>query len=230
MSDVKVIEKLYEMIYPYGKYNNDPVTTCYAINQELKKLCELDMRHVLIILLKSLNTKITITPNTPTVNICHHIQEHIYNLCLRLPNIEKAKLVLAFKGALGILESDVLTEREICQEVSNINRSDYVIGNNRLILGGLGGLLKDWSDIIQNEMSIKWGGSNADKNMKTRYLEMFRKGYDTLDKKTLTPEHIISQKPETIRPYHAKFYLKTLKQIYNGEIPAHIKWSDLCMV
>ena len=57
-------------------------------------------------LYKSLNipNRTRIYPNTPTRAICEMIQDYIYGVCFSLPKIDKAKLILAFKGALNVID------------------------------------------------------------------------------------------------------------------------------
>lgn len=91
------IKALYEMLFPYGEYNEDAAFACIAINRELKNLCKNNMRHILLIIARYLGHKFT--PNTPTNDICKIIQDGILSICLGLglSDEEKANIITGLK-------------------------------------------------------------------------------------------------------------------------------------
>lgn len=103
LEPVEEIRTVYEMMYPYGFYNNKPGETCVAIERELRRLCREDTRHILLIIGRYLN--IGFTPNTSTSEICGSIQKRIQDICLKIPDIEKSKyLVGSVAGNVDVTE------------------------------------------------------------------------------------------------------------------------------
>ena len=99
------IKTMYEMVYPYGDYNYDVPTSCIAINRELRKLCNDQFRHILLILARYL--KIKFTPNTPTLEICGNIQSKLYDIC-QSSELDKSKFLIGLKTGIIDIENEDL--------------------------------------------------------------------------------------------------------------------------
>ncbi len=79
MSNEK-IRTIYEMMYPYGFYNEELASTCLIIDKELRTLCKNNMRHILLLIGRYLGH--VYTSSTLTSVICQEIQNDIRFLCL----------------------------------------------------------------------------------------------------------------------------------------------------
>ncbi len=164
MSDTK-IRNVYEMMFPYGFYNEQLGETCYIIDRELKVLCRDNARHILLMIGRYFGH--VYTPDTPTVNICQDIQNDIRVLCLgglpderpkryrneptRLSDLEVSKYIIGLKTGLVDVASPLNTplssdDRLICRELrlggmlndEVIDSIDTIINNNTVNYPGDG--------------------------------------------------------------------------------------------
>ena len=107
METERRIANLYDMFYPYGQYTGDSVTACYWINRELKSLCRQEncdriKKLLLVLIAKSLGYRYT--SDVKTEKICQDIQDWLYKTCMKLPDIDRSRFLVALK-------TGTLTER-----------------------------------------------------------------------------------------------------------------------
>ena len=100
------IRKIYEMLFPYGFYNDRPGESCVIINRELRSLCKKETRHVLLMLGRYLSH--VFKPSTPTGEICEILQRDIQTICLSITNLEeRAKYVIGAKTGFIDVETTI---------------------------------------------------------------------------------------------------------------------------
>lgn len=236
----KKIGKVYEMLFPYGEYDYNPVKACYSINRELKNLCNDKMRHILIIIAKYLKYKIK--HDTSTQEICQMIQNDIYDKCFNLSNEnDKSKLILALSGAVGVFDDRILgkTCTDITNEITEISKSEYVVGiflrnipdfaNEKLVN------IPEWSIILKRQPDLNISKFKFLRDVPKTSEELYKKGYDN-NKDLLTTDalmkmgyyHRDKDGDMSYRIEHVKFIQNILKRIYDGEISPSIKWNELC--
>jgi len=236
----KRLKKIYEMLYPYGEYNYDKGFTCLAINKELKKLCNQNMRHVLLIIAKYIGYKFT--PNTPLNEICKQIQEYIFNLCLDQGFDDKDKSRFIVGNITGVLEP--LNEYENnCNYFINIfgNRDDYIL--NRLI--DLYPRIEEWLILLDYKL-LKDANRDDDYAIK-EIMDMY--GYDVkllhnkdeqrkLFNKGLNENRLFNYNDINILDFWNKPIFKTKSQVdfinniiesmSNGKLDIFVTWADIC--
>lgn len=83
------IEDVYNMIYPYGKFDGDYAQACIAINRELKSLCMDNRRDILLLISRAI--KIDPSPEDSTSDLCKKILDRVTDTCLSLePKVSAA--------------------------------------------------------------------------------------------------------------------------------------------
>lgn len=115
MAEEKV-EKLYEMLFPYGTYNGNRANTCILIEKELRQLCRQETRHVLLLIARFL--EIEFTRGTPTPTICGKIQKDIQKSCLNIgSDMAKASYMIGRVTGIPPVKSEILSyeDRKFCQ-------------------------------------------------------------------------------------------------------------------
>jgi len=117
------IKTIYEMLYPYGDYNDDAALGCIAINRELRNLCKNNMRHVLLLVGRYLGHRFT--QDTSTNDICKVLQDEILSICLGpgLSVEERAKVITGLKTGV----TRPMTDLELgCQKFRNRYYNPFV--------------------------------------------------------------------------------------------------------
>ena len=100
--DAKIkIEKLYNIIYPYGKFKGDYSHACIAIKKEITELCKDKRKDLLIVINKSLD--LDITEGDSIKKLCDNIINNVINLCIQNP-VSKIDMILYLK--YGIVPSE----------------------------------------------------------------------------------------------------------------------------
>ena len=125
------IRQVYEMLFPYGFYNENPGQTCLIIDRELRKLCNNRTRHVLLILGRYFDH--VFTPETPTAEICQKIQNSVRDICLSLDKHNTATYILGtMTNSTDVMERTSIfsgTDRLICRQLREKAYSDkYIFG------------------------------------------------------------------------------------------------------
>lgn len=97
------IKTLYEMFYPYSAYKYNRANACLMIKKELKKLCNNEYRHILLIVAKYLD--MSYTRDTPNIKICEFIQDKLHEICLetnpyRSDDMEASKYIIGLKTGI----------------------------------------------------------------------------------------------------------------------------------
>jgi len=91
------LKTVYEMIFPYGFYNNKPGETCVVIDRGLKTLCRNNELHVILMIGRYLD--LGFTPNSSISEICAKIQDKIRNICLSedIHEMDKSQYIIGLK-------------------------------------------------------------------------------------------------------------------------------------
>ena len=84
LTDPKIkIKKLYNMLFPYGKFNGDYSYACVAAKREISQLCR-DKRIDLLILI-TLGLDLDVSEHDTTKTLCDYIINNVIDICLTIP-------------------------------------------------------------------------------------------------------------------------------------------------
>ena len=93
VSNKKTIEILYRIVYPYSKFIGDYASACIAINRELRKLCKLERRDLLVVIGRAVDVEVN--PQDTTKEICNKIIQNIIDVCLSLDPDTSGRVAIA---------------------------------------------------------------------------------------------------------------------------------------
>lgn len=128
MDDPKVfdaklkVKNLYELVYPYGKFNNDYAHACIAIRRELQQLCKDKRKDLLVVINRALELRIK--PTDSLRDLCNNIINNVIDRCLSIPD---AKLDVMLNLTKGIVPTTKALDVPQIYDSGSVQKNDPIL-------------------------------------------------------------------------------------------------------
>ena len=250
LTEENEIKELWDLLYPYAKFNYDYSVACVGIIKELKNLCKPQFKAILAVIYRAIIKEI-VPENVDQKELCQKLENHTDKLCLKFPEytIYRQSGAVPREKPIGpnICNSlrTMLIFRYIMQFTDHFPVSFffYNISLPEQLSQGpyypfrLKGLLSDRMSTNQYNNTIRYfGGENSDSNVFRGYIN-----FDLTDSKEVeyyienfvkvNYESMVARWRDEMPKVNQSLIAMTIylhQGFRTGALDLNIKWDDLC--